>query len=80
MARRELFTASVFAAATQAGQRLRVKVMRIGDGPQVRADRVLLVFEPPHEGQGAWATALVQSFGDHLRAYLAQRRQGARPI
>lgn len=79
-ARREIFTASVIAAATQAGHRLRVKVMRIGDGPQARADRVLLVSEPPHEGQGAWATGLIQSFGDHLRAYLAQRRQGARPI
>lgn len=79
-ARREVFTASVIAAATQVGQRLRVKVMRIGDGPQARADRVLLVSEPPHEGQGAWATALVQSFDERLRAYLAQRRQGVRPI
>lgn len=48
MARREVFTASVIAAATQSGQPLRVKVMRIGDGPQARADRVLLVSEPPH--------------------------------
>lgn len=79
-ARREVFTASVIAAATQAGQRLRVKFMRIGDGSQARGDRVLLVSELPHEGQGAWATALIQSFGNHLRAYLAQRRQGARPI
>lgn len=79
-ARREVFTASVIAAATQAGQRVRVKVMRIGDGPQARADRVLLVSEPPHEGQGTWATALVQSFDERLRAYLAQRRQGVRPI
>lgn len=79
-ARREVFTASVITAATQAGQPVRVKVMRIGDGPQARADRVLLVSEPPHEGQGVWATALIQSFGDRLRAYLAQRRQGARPI
>lgn len=73
-ARREVFTASVIAAATQAGQPLRVKVMRIGDGPQARADRVLLVSGPPYEGQGAWATALVQAFADHLCAYLAQRR------
>lgn len=79
-ARREVFTARVVSAATQAGQRLCVKVMRIGDGPQARADRVLLVSEPPHEGQGAWATALVQSFDERLRAYLAQRRQGARLI
>ena len=79
-ARREVFTSSVIAAATQARQSLRVKVMRIGEGLQARADRVLLVSEPPHEGQGAWATALVQSFDECLRAYLAQRRQGARPI
>ncbi|WP_244386396.1 hypothetical protein [Delftia lacustris] len=70
----------MIAAATQARQSLRVKVMRIGEGPQARADRVLLVSEPPHEGQGVWATALVQSFDERLRAYLAQRRQGARPI
>ncbi|EZP50320.1 hypothetical protein [Delftia sp. RIT313] len=75
-ARREVFTSSVIAAGMQARQPLRVKVMRIGEGPQARADRVLLVSEPPHEGQGVWATTLVQSFGDRLRAYLAQRRQG----
>ena len=79
-ARREVFTASVIAAASHAGQRLRVKAMRIGDGPKARSDPVLLVSEPPHEGQGAGATALVQSFDAHLRAYLAQRRQDARPI
>lgn len=72
-ARREVFTASVLATAAQAGQSVRVKVMRIGDGAQARADRVLLVSEPPREGQGAWATALVQSFKDCLRGYLAQR-------
>ncbi|WP_333907150.1 hypothetical protein [Delftia acidovorans] len=49
-------------------------------GTQARDDLVLLGPDPPHEGQGAWATALVQSFDERLRAYLAQHRQGVRPI
>jgi hypothetical protein len=65
-ARREVFTASAIAAATQAGQRLRVKVIRIDEGSLARVDRVLLVSEPLYKGQGAWVTALVQSFDDRL--------------
>ena len=77
-ARREVFTASVIAAATQAGQSVRVKPMRIGSRDSGSVERVLLVSLPPQEGQGAWATALVAQFDQHLRAYLAYKRSGSK--
>ena len=40
------------------------------------AERVLLVSQPPQEGQGAWATVMAAQFAEHLRAYLAQKRSG----
>ena len=75
-ARREVFTATVIEAAAQAGQALRVKPMRIGAREGGSVERVLLVSSPPLEGQGAWATALVAQFAEHLRAYLAHKRSG----
>lgn len=75
-ARREVFTATVIEAAAQAGQAVRVKPMRIGAREGGSVERVLLVSAPPLEGQGAWATALVTQFAEHLRAYLAHKRSG----
>ena len=73
-ARREVFTSTMNAISAQHGSPVRVKVMRIGEGASAGTERMLLVTTPPMEGQGAWATALVATFAEHLRAYLAQRR------
>lgn len=73
-ARREVFTATIAAVSSHTAHPMRVKVMRIGAGAQARSDRVLLASKPPMEGQGAWATAMVQAFGDKLSAYLSQCR------
>ena len=40
--------------------------------------RMLLVTEPPMEGQGVWATALAAQFEQHLRAWLGHKRSGVR--
>lgn len=77
-ARREVFTATVLSMSTQVGQGVRVKVMNIGKAAQAQSERVLLVTAPPMEGQGAWATALVQAFAEHLRVYLTQRRSAVK--
>ena len=74
IARREVFTAVVVAATAQAGHPARVKPMRIGTREGGRVERVLLLSQPPAEGQGAWATALVQQFAQHLQTYMRQRR------
>lgn len=76
IARREVFTAVVIEASALAGQPARVKPMRVGlrDGGSVA--RVLLVSQPPTEGQGAWATVMAAQFAEHLRAYLALKRSG----
>lgn len=76
IARREVFTAVVIEASALAGQPARVKTMRVGlrDGGSVA--RVLLVSQPPTEGQGAWATVMAAQFAEHLRAYLALKRSG----
>ena len=80
-ARRELFTAAITEAAAQAGHPLRIKVMRVGEGGRythatAASARMLLVTEPPMEGQGVWATALVAQFEQHLRAWLGHKRSG----
>ena len=80
-ARRELFTAAITEAAAQAGPPLRIKVMRVGEGGRythatAASARMLLVTEPPMEGQGVWATALVAQFEQHLRAWLGHKRSG----
>lgn len=74
IARREVFTAVVIEASAQVGQPARVKPMRVGlrDGGSVA--RVLLVSQPPTEGQGAWATVMAAQFAEHLRAFLALKR------
>ena len=80
-ARRELFTAAITEAAAQAGHPLRIKVMRVGEGGRythatAASARMLLVTEPPMEGQGVWATALAAQFEQHLRAWLGHKRSG----
>ena len=80
-ARREVFTATIIEAAAQAGHPLRIKVMRVGEGGRythatATSARMLLVTEPPMEGQGVWATALVAQFDQHLRAWLGHKRSG----
>ena len=80
-ARRELFTATIIEAAAQAGHPLRIKVMRVGEGGRythasAASARMLLVTEPPMEGQGVWATALVAQFEQYLRAWLGHKRSG----
>ena len=80
-ARRELFTAAITEAAAQAGHPLRIKVMRVGEGGRythatATSARMLLVTEPPMEGQGVWATALAAQFEQHLRAWLGHKRSG----
>ena len=80
-ARRELFTATLTEAAAQAGHPLRIKVMRGGEGGRythatAASARMLLVTEPPMEGQGVWATALAAQFEQHLRAWLGHKRSG----
>lgn len=80
-ARRELFTATIIEAAAQAGHPLRIKVMRVGQGGRythatAASARMLLVTEPPMEGQGVWATALVAQFEQYLRAWLGHKRSG----
>lgn len=76
MARREVFTAVLVQASAQAGQPARVKPMRVGLRNGGSVERVLLVSQPPQEGQGAWATVMAAQFAEHLRAYLAQKRSG----
>lgn len=80
-ARREVFTATIIEAAAQAGHPLRIKVMRVGEGGRythatAASARMLLVTEPPMEGQGVWATALAAQFEQHLRAWLGHKRSG----
>ena len=80
-ARREVFTATIIEAAAQAGHPLRIKVMRVGEGGRythatATSARMLLVTEPPMEGQGVWATALAAQFEQHLRAWLGHKRSG----
>ena len=80
-ARRELFTATIIEAAAQAGHPLRIKVMRVGEGGRythatATSARMLLVTEPPMEGQGVWATALAAQFEQYLRAWLGHKRSG----
>ena len=80
-ARREVFTATIIEAAAQAGHPLRIKVMRVGEGGRythatAASARMLLVTEPPMEGQGVWATALVAQFEQYLRAWLGHKRSG----
>lgn len=80
-ARREVFTATIIEAAAQAGHPLRIKVMRVGEGGRythatATSARMLLVTEPPMEGQGVWATALVAQFEQYLRAWLGHKRSG----
>ena len=82
-ARRELFTAAITEAAAQAGHPLRIKVMRVGEGGRythatATSARMLLVTEPPMEGQGVWATALAAQFEQHLRAWLGHKRSGVK--
>jgi hypothetical protein len=76
IARREVFTAVLVQASAQAGQPARVKPMRVGLRNGGSVERVLLVSQPPQEGQGAWATVMAAQFAEHLRAYLAQKRSG----
>ena len=76
IARREVFTAALLAATAQAGQPARVKNMRIGLRGGGSVERVLLVSQPPTEGQGAWATVMAAQFAEHLRAYMAHKRSG----
>jgi len=76
VARREVFTSTILQTAAQAGHTARVKNMRIGLRAGASVERVLLVSEPPSEGQGAWATVLAAQFAEHLRAYLACKRSG----
>lgn len=76
IARREVFTAVVIEASALAGQPARVKTMRVGLRDGGSAARVLLVSQPPTEGQGAWATVMAAQFAEHLRAYLALKRSG----
>jgi hypothetical protein len=76
-----LFTAVITEAAAQAGHPLRIKVMRVGEGGRythatAASARMLLVTEPPMEGQGVWATALAAQFEQHLRAWLGHKRSG----
>ena len=80
-ARREVFTATIIEAAAQAGHPLRIKVMRVGEGGRythatAASARMLLVTEPPMEGQGVWATALAAQFEQYLRAWLGHKRSG----
>ena len=82
-ARREVFTATIIEAAAQAGHPLRIKVMRVGEGGRythatATSARMLLVTEPPMEGQGVWATALAAQFEQHLRAWLGHKRSGVK--
>ena len=82
-ARREVFTATIIEAAAQAGHPLRIKVMRVGEGGRythasAASARMLLVTEPPMEGQGVWATALAAQFEQHLRAWLGHKRSGVK--
>ncbi|TXH38842.1 MAG: hypothetical protein E6Q94_01715 [Burkholderiaceae bacterium] len=76
IARREVFTATLLQSASQAGQTARVKNMRIGLRAGATVHRVLLVSQPPQEGQGAWATVMAAQFAEHLRSYLALKRSG----
>lgn len=76
IARREVFTAVVIEASALAGQPARVKPMRVGLRGGGSVARVLLVSQPPTEGQGAWATVMAAQFAEHLRAYLALKRSG----
>ena len=66
----------MLAATAQAGQPARVKNMRIGLRGGGSVERVLLVSQPPTEGQGAWATVMAAQFAEHLRAYMAHKRSG----
>lgn len=74
IARREVFTAVVIEASALAGQPARVKPMRVGLRNGGSVARVLLVSQPPTEGQGAWATVMAAQFAEHLRAFLALKR------
>lgn len=74
IARREVFTTVVIEASAQAGQPARVKPMRVGLRNGGSVARVLLVSQPPTEGQGAWATVMAAQFAEHLRAFLALKR------
>lgn len=76
IARREVFTTVLVQASAQAGKPLRVKPMRVGQRNGGSVERVLLVSQPPQEGQGAWATVMAAQFAEHLRTYLAQKRSG----
>lgn len=76
IARREVFTTVLVQASAQAGQPARVKPMRVGLRNGGSVERVLLVSQPPQEGQGAWATVMAAQFAEHLSAYLAQKRSG----
>jgi putative DNA primase/helicase len=71
-----LFTRRLLRVSEQKGKPLREKVMRVehdpddpgGDAYQ-KSTRMLLVAEPPDDGQGAWASEAQRGFERPLRAY-----------
>lgn len=78
IARREAFSTTVLNCAQQVGRPAQIKPMRIGGQAGGMAQRVLLVTPPPAEGQGAWATGLVEGFEEVLRGWLAVRASHGR--
>jgi hypothetical protein len=68
--KREQFTPTVERFSEAQGRKARCKVMKIDTGTAKKAERMLLVTEPPAEAQGAWASDAVRLFEDYLKEFL----------